>query len=162
MCVRGEGPALIPLRVWQRGPGSGPPLPLARIQQGTRSPSLPRLLLSSRAPRGSGPGGSASAQLGSGNLGYSRLQAQGSCGSCPHRPSTRLLPASLLPSRARLRAGWEEISPEFPFHTSRLNFLSVSHPLAVCSFSCHRKCQAKVRGLEGQLVGGGGGGWGAI
>lgn len=62
-----------------------------------------------------------------------------------------LLPLSLLPSfppslkQHGLRAGWEEISLEFPFHTSRLNFLSVSPLLAVCSFSCHRKCQAKVR-----------------
>lgn len=81
-------------------------------------------------------------------------QAPRSCGSRPLRP---LLSASLLPSQARLRAGWEEISPEFPFHTSRLNFLSVSRPLAVCSFSCHRKCQAKVRGRGPAGPWGGGG-----
>lgn len=156
VCVRGEGSSLIPWRVWQQRPGSGPPLPLARIQQGTRSPSLPLPLLFSCAPRGSGPGGSASAQTGLQSWVFPPA-GPGSCGSCPLRPSTPLLPASLLPSRARLRAGWEEISLEFPFHTSRLNFLSVSHPLAVCSFSCHRKCQAKVRGLEGQLAGGWGG-----
>lgn len=143
VCVRGEGPPYSLARVL---PENGPPLALARIQQGTRSPPLPLLLLSSHARwRGPGPG-LGSAQPSGPQPRRSRPAGPGELRPPPPPPPPPCAPPSLLPFRARLQAGWEEISPEFPFHTSRLNFLSVSRPLAVCSFSCHRKCQAKVRG----------------
>lgn len=138
------------------GPGSRPPLPLAQIQQGSRfpppapPPAPPTSPHTPPPPGGSGNGGSAPPRpAGPQSRAFPPRRLRGAAAVAPLRP---LLPPFLLPSfppslpRAECGRGWEEISPEFPFHTSRLNFLSVSRPLAVCSFSCHRKCQAKVSG----------------
>lgn len=136
---RGLGPGhLCPWNRSSRGVGS-PPRPSPAPPTSPRPP-----------PGGSGNGVSAPPRpAGPQSRAFPPRRPRGAAAAAPLR---LLLPPFLLPSfppslpRAECGRGWEEISPEFPFHTSRLNFLSVSRPLAVCSFSCHRKCQAKVSG----------------
>lgn len=136
-CVRGQGP-LVPWLCWlARGLGAGHLCPRRDPATEAVPSSPPAPPTFPRPPEG----------LWQWGLGASRPAGPGELRQ-PPAPSSRR-PSFPPERRARIAGrGWEEISPEFPFHTSRLNFLSVSRPLAVCSFSCHRKCQAKVRGLR--------------
>lgn len=140
-CPPAGGGLWVAWRGW-RGAGSRLPLPLAGLQRG--GPCAPRASappISPRAPR------------------VRRPPAAAPLHPLPPSSLPLSLPLSLLssfPPERRSLAGWEEISPEFPFHTSRLK---LSFCLAPCSLQLLLSSEMPGQG-KGPRAGGPCGGFG--
>lgn len=155
-CVRGDGP-LIPGSAG-KGPGSrlGRPGPSHRVGPlVTRcSSQLPAPARGASRRRGLPPPPGPRVR----SPGRSRPAGPGEPRQPPPPPlSVPPSPPSLLPPERGLRRGWEEISPEFPFHTlaAKLSFC-VSPSLQSAALSS--EMPGRVRGVAGCRSRGGTGG----